>query len=342
MKRLSVSFLLIAIVITALASASCALHEWFEGYQLEPYWRKSYNPLVKQYANGLILDLVENRAVTKGEEPITGLITYNNREKIETRAVRRAVDNLVNDIGELRLDTNRRLYNLTKNSTVFAEAVRERVEKTAAILHYRIFTMKRVLRVTSAVDYKGPNSLLNVVYPYLIELDKQREIEAEAALATLEAGDRPSGGLFGFLFGKSNTESGSAETSNSVTEEAVASSAEAVDVKGYYTGLIIDARNLNLEPAINPLILDENGEEIFGSISNFDIELLYKRGKVGYFRTLDAAAANYRAGKTPLVVKASSASRNCDPIVSVEDGLKILEEAKSTGFVDKLYVSIII
>jgi hypothetical protein len=308
-KKTVLLILLVLISALTFASGSFALQEWFEGYKLEPYYYKSYNPLIKQYKNGLILDLIKNRVVARGEKPITGLITYNNRVWIEKKATENSINALMDAVGQLRLSTNERVYNLTKNDPDFAEVIRQRVKKTVEILHYRIFTMRRVLRVTSSVKYKGPNSLLNVIFPYIIEREK--------AAATLEA------------------------TVALATEEAVPDFSN-VKISGSYTGLIIDARGLKVEPAIDPRIVGENGADVYGTITKFDLDQLYKRGKAGYTRTMDAAYSNYRAGQKPLVVKASSAKRNCDPIVSAEDAHRIIKEDERSRFLDKLFVTIVI
>jgi len=320
------------IVTISIVSAAFALNEWYEGYKLEPYYWKSYDPLIKQYSNGLILDLVKNRVVARGEYPITGLITYNNRVYIENKATDRAIRELIDAVGELRVSTNERVYNLTRNSTIVAEAIEKRIKATVNILHYRIFTMKRVLRVTSAAQFKGPNSVLNAIYPYLIEREGLSASEEEENSGEDEPEDIVDLG----------------EGVMPYAPEMEASTIEAdsptfnVAIKGSYSGLIIDARNLKVEPAIDPVIIDNADDEVFGKISNFDINLLYKRGKTGYTKTLDAARANYRAGKNPLVIKATGARRNCDPIVSQKDAFRIIEENKITGFLEKLYVTIVI
>jgi len=324
-SKIIIALIILSIVLFNLPSFA-ELHEWYEGYRLEPYWYKSYNPLIIQYPNGLILDLIKNIAVARGTYPIRGLLTYSNRVFIEKKATENAIHNLIEESLYLRVDKNRRVYNFAKDDPELKEKIRERIKATVSLLHYRIFTMKRVLQVTNAVQYKGPNSLLNIIFPYLIEEEK---------LATLEAS--PTSKEQGEDEIQSEEETGTFEATLSPTLEI-----ENIKIYGAYTGLVIDARGFKVEPAINPLILDDHGNEIYGSLSNLDINLLYKRGKTGYANTPKAAFADYRAGKNPLYIKAIKAERNCNPIVSFKDGYRIIEENKKTGFLDKLYVSIII
>jgi len=306
------SFVLFLILssILFLSSISFAISNWVEGYKYEPYYWKSYNPLIIKYPNGLILDLVANRAVARGEKAIVGLLSYYNRQNTEKIATERSIRALIETSGHIRVDTDERVYNLTKESTLLAEAVRQRIKKTVNIMHYRIFTMRKTVRVTSAVKFKGPNSLLNVIYPYLIE--RKENMPVSTMEVVLDESPTPA-----------------EDFSN-------------IPIKGNYSGLIIDARGLKVEPAVNPYIVDENNKDVFGKISDYSLDLLYKRGKTGYVKSMDAAYSNYRAGKNPLLIKVKSSRRNCDPIVTSEDAYRILKENERTGFLDKLYVTIVI
>jgi hypothetical protein len=78
----------------------------------------------------------------------------------------------------------------------------------------------------------------------------------------------------------------------------------ATDVKiSDITGIIIDATGLGFEPSLMPRILNRNGSEIYGSGS---IAKAYARqyGIAGYSRTMAAAGADKRSGKSPIMVKA--------------------------------------
>ena len=294
-------FVLTVMFLFACGSAY-ALHEWFEGYKLEPYWSKSKTPLIIEYPNGFILDLVENRAVARGEYPITSL-TMNSRINIENNATSNSIVELKTAVGQIRISTNERLSNLAANNESLAKDLFDYIDKNVSIIHYRIFTMGNKLRATSAVKYEGRNGLLGVIYPYLAK----KETSLTAA-----------------------------------SSDEISNPTKNINVSGNYTGLIVDTKGLKVEPAVDPVIIDQQENEILGQASEYDIDLLSAGGKVDYADSINAAKDNGRAGKNPLIIKASGARRDCDPIVSDTDAHRIVEENKKTGFLSKLRIVIII
>lgn len=97
-----------------------------------------------------------------------------------------------------------------------------------------------------------------------------------------------------------------------------------------YTGIIVDASGLGLEPTFSPIIYDVNGRAIYGML-NIDKDFAISKGMVEYATDLQTAAGgSTRAGANPLVVKAASVKggvNSVNPVnvvVSVEDGDKIL------------------
>ncbi|WP_462268412.1 hypothetical protein [Desulfobacter sp.] len=70
-----------------------------------------------------------------------------------------------------------------------------------------------------------------------------------------------------------------------------------------YTGLIVDARTLNLEPVLYPTIVSEQGREIYSSVF-ISREFAVQNGVCAYLCDMDQALASARTGSNPLVVKA--------------------------------------
>lgn len=70
-----------------------------------------------------------------------------------------------------------------------------------------------------------------------------------------------------------------------------------------YTGLIVDARTLNLEPLLYPTIVSEQGREIYSSVF-ISREFAVQNGVCAYLCNMDQALASARTGSNPLVVKA--------------------------------------
>ena len=70
-----------------------------------------------------------------------------------------------------------------------------------------------------------------------------------------------------------------------------------------YTGLIVDARKLNVEPVLYPTIVSEQGREIYSSVF-ISREFAVQNGVCAYVSDMDLALASDRVGSNPLVVKA--------------------------------------
>lgn len=74
-----------------------------------------------------------------------------------------------------------------------------------------------------------------------------------------------------------------------------------------YTGLLVDATGLAVRPALTPRILDQAGNEIYGSAS-VSREYAVSQGMAGYARSFQAAVDDPRVSGNPLLVKAVSVS----------------------------------
>lgn len=112
-----------------------------------------------------------------------------------------------------------------------------------------------------------------------------------------------------------------------------------------YTGLIIDARNVDLTPQIMFKIVDESGNVIYSSAQAYYLPAIDK-GLAGFAPSINDALNNPRVGDNPLIIKAKGASgeNNTVVMVSNEDGQKIehllaetevFREAKIIVVIDK-------
>jgi hypothetical protein len=114
-------------------------------------------------------------------------------------------------------------------------------------------------------------------------------------------------------------------------------------ITGAYTGVVIDARGLGLEPTYAPVVYDENGRAIYG-IKNIDGDFAISHGMVDYAHEQDLTTGNTRAGLNPLVVKAVKAKLGANgvtkvsAVISVSDADKILKENERAGFLNKYAV----
>ena len=70
-----------------------------------------------------------------------------------------------------------------------------------------------------------------------------------------------------------------------------------------FTGLVVDARGVDVSPSMCFAIFDEGGREVYGS-AYVSREFVVQRGMCGYTSNMSAVKKNERVGENPLVVKA--------------------------------------
>ena len=132
-------------------------------------------------------------------------------------------------------------------------------------------------------------------------------------------------------------------TSSSPATFPAAGEAYQGKITGAYTGLVIDARGLGLEPTYAPVVYDENGRGIYG-IKNIDGDYAISHGMVEYAHEQDLTTGNTRAGLNPLVVKAVKAKLGANgvtkvsAVISASDADQILKENERAGFLHKYAV----
>ena len=108
-------------------------------------------------------------------------------------------------------------------------------------------------------------------------------------------------------------------------------------------GLIIDASGLTLLPALNPRILDENGNIVYEA-SKAKKEIVIERGVVSYCQSVDKAHSLEWIGSDALVVKALEIKGplRADVVISSEDAKKILKHDENTGFISEANVAFVL
>jgi len=110
-----------------------------------------------------------------------------------------------------------------------------------------------------------------------------------------------------------------------------------------YTGLVVDARGLKTRPAMSPKILDENGQEVYGS-AFVSREYAVQQGMSGYAKDLGAAKGNQRVTNNPLTVKglrAEGAGRS-DIVISNADASRLRSASENLSFMKKCRVMIVV
>lgn len=103
-----------------------------------------------------------------------------------------------------------------------------------------------------------------------------------------------------------------------------------------YTGVIIDARGLGVQPTFSPRVYDETGTIVYGN-KYIDNNFAISQGMVEY--TIDpdmvraAETGQSRAGSRPLIIKALRlVDNNCNVVISTADANAMLSYNQSAGF----------
>ena len=103
-----------------------------------------------------------------------------------------------------------------------------------------------------------------------------------------------------------------------------------------YTGLLVDARGLDLQPSMAPRILNDAGLEIYGS-GYVNRSYATRMGVVGYHKDMDQALTSDRLGGAeahPLVVEAHDVSGYyyADAVISDEESVWVRMADAKQGF----------
>ncbi len=96
-------------------------------------------------------------------------------------------------------------------------------------------------------------------------------------------------------------------------------------------------------PAMAPRVVDENGNEIYGS-RYVSRQYAVQQGMVGYDKDVNAARSNQRVTNNPLIIKALRATGNnkADLVVADADAQRIHGAAQTQNFLDKCRVIFIV
>ncbi len=110
-----------------------------------------------------------------------------------------------------------------------------------------------------------------------------------------------------------------------------------------YTGLVVNAFGLGAVPAMAPKVLDEDGNELYGT-SYVSRDYAVEQGVVGYAKNVDQARENPRVADNPLVLQAveASGSKKANIVISNEDAKKLEDDSIDWGFLKECKVIIVL
>ena len=110
-----------------------------------------------------------------------------------------------------------------------------------------------------------------------------------------------------------------------------------------YTGLVIDAQGLGLEPTLYPTIVSEQGNEIYSSLF-ISREFAVQYGVCTYVCSMDKAIQEKRIGSHPLIFKGlrKSNNENASIVISMADTKQIERAAERHIFLKECRVIILV
>jgi hypothetical protein len=110
-----------------------------------------------------------------------------------------------------------------------------------------------------------------------------------------------------------------------------------------YTGLIVDARGAGVRPAMAPKIVDQQGNEVYGT-GYVSRDYAVQIGVVGYEKDINRARTNERVTNNPIIVKAIKAggTNSTDIVISNSDAQNILAAAQNLNFMEQCKVMVIL
>lgn len=242
----------------------------------------------------------------------------------ERAAISDARRNLLETVGEVRVDAVSTVGSLMTKRDVI-------VTKVGGIIKGSLVTERRYLddgSVEVTVEMPITGAFLDVM---LSEVKAVPSITMPLPPSKFKKKDLP------------KTEIKTPAVSEPVKEAKIQPEPEKIDLsKVNYSGLIIDAREVEVKPALMPKVLNEKGEVIYSS-ANMRKEEAVKTGVVGYAKEVDAAKKHPRVTETPVVVAAlkGSGEKRSDVIISDGNARTITTTEPALGYLKKGRVMIV-
>ena len=103
-----------------------------------------------------------------------------------------------------------------------------------------------------------------------------------------------------------------------------------------FTGLIVDCRGIPVSPAMVPVIVDEDGQVVYGT-AYVSRHYAVEEGVAAYAKGMAGARENPRVGPNPLIVKGlrTVKARTSDIVISNADAGKIKGEGSNISFLHR-------
>jgi len=115
----------------------------------------------------------------------------------------------------------------------------------------------------------------------------------------------------------------------------------ATDPSGPITGVVIDAKGLNLVPAMDPAVFDGNMNQVYIGKWEIDPDYVINNGIIGYFSDVEEAKKDSRVGTNPIVIRANSLKGVTDIILEAESSANLMQKDTVDKFLQKYAVNVV-
>jgi len=253
-------------------------------------------------------------AVGDGVRPPNAVSEAQARVRAKRAAIDEGYARLLEMVNQVRVDAE----SLTRNFVNENRVVRTKVSgfiKNAEIVKMRHFE-DGSFQIKMKMSMLGANGLSSAILP--VHLENVRKVG------------------IAYEISRENAPSSTPSTSSQPMKKDVPTGV-------VYSGLIIDARGLNVKPALYPKVLTEKNKVIY-DISIAEPNATIEEGLCSYRKSLDAAKSLKRVGPNPLIVKAIgiSGKHGADLVISEEDTGKILMAAEKEKILSEAKVAIVV
>ena len=262
--------------------------------------------LIESKKNGIIdwsAGVVEARGIG-----VPATYTYDakaqaGREGLLSEAINQAGHNLLETIVSLRINSRHRVIDIVENFPSIMKQLRDMAHKAPEVTRLRKYQYDGSVEVWSRMSLSG--GFAQLILP--------PEIRQYEPIKQILKPNSPS---------RSRTRSRSSDI---------------------FTGMVVDARNIQAVPVLAPKILDEKLEEVFGP-AFVSREFAVQHGMVRYTTDLWKAKFHPRVSHTPLIVKALKTilPGRCDFIISNADAAKLRSASEHLLFMRECRVVIVL
>lgn len=239
------------------------------------------------------------------------------RELAKKAAILDARRNLIEIIKSVRLDSKVSIEDIAKNW----DMAEDNIKKTTYDSKVRTdFFADNLAKAT--VELKIYGKLADFVYPFSPAKEKTESNKT----------------MLSFFREKSEEAS-----ERQKEEEFLLKKTKTTKEGNLYSGVIIDARNLEAKPALFPKIFNER-EELIYNYTKVEYPYAMEQGMVRYERDLRSAQRDTRVKPRPLVIRAIGVKgeERTDIVINDGDAKKLMKEEKEGGFLKQGKVVIVL